>query len=93
MIANVEDVKKCLYVGGPIDPVRHYYVHRKREIMGIANVIESNYVLLHAHRQAGKSSMIRPIILAPKQKSASSVTISVRVQFLGILVAENEVIL
>ena len=61
-------MKKCFNVGGLIDPLQHYYVKRKREIMDIANLIEFNYVLLHAHRQAGKSSMIRPIILALKEK-------------------------
>ena len=71
MIANVEDVKKCFYVGGPIDPARHYYVHRERETIDIVNLIEFNYVLLHAHRQAGKSSMIKPIILALTEKSAN----------------------
>ena len=73
----LENVKKCFY---PIDPVRHYYVHRVRATTDVVNSIKSNYVLLHAHRQAGKSSMIKPIILALKEKSANSVTISVSLQ-------------
>ena len=80
MITNAEDVEKCFYVGGPIDPVRHYCVHRERETIDIVNLIEFNYVLLHAHRQAGKSSMIKPIILALTEKSANSITISVNLQ-------------
>ena len=80
MTASVEDMKKIFYVGGPIDPQRHYYVRRERDTADIVNLVEFNYVLLHAHRQAGKTSMIRPIISALTKKSANSVIISVNLQ-------------
>ena len=77
MIATAKDGKMSFFVGGPIHPVRHFHVDRERYIRSIAKALESNYLLLHAHQQAGKSSLIKPIICALTKKFPNSVTISV----------------
>lgn len=77
MTSNAKDGKTSFFVGGPIDPVRHFHVDRERYIKSIAKAFESNYFLLHAHQQAGKSSLIKPIICALTEKFPNSITISV----------------
>lgn len=76
MIAIAKDEKMGFYIGGPIDPVRHFHVDRERYIKNIATVLESNYLLLHAHQQAGKSSLIKPIVCALTRNLPNSLTIS-----------------
>ena len=54
---------KTFYVGGPICREEHYHVSRDDEINSIVQKLLShdNFVSLHAHRQAGKSSLLLPI--------------------------------
>ena len=75
--ADAEVVQMTFCVGGLIDPEQHFYVEREREIMKIAHSVESDYVLLHAHRWAGKSSIIEPIECALTEKFPTSVIVSV----------------
>ena len=74
---------KTFYVGGPICREDHYHVSRVEEINSIVQKLLSrdNYILLHAHRQAGKSSMLLPISEA-LQKS-DHVVINISLQGIG----------
>lgn len=63
-LRDVAQMPKNFYVGGPIRRKDHYYVPRDDEINSIVQKLlsdDNNFVLLHAHRQAGKSSLLLPI--------------------------------
>eukprot|EP00602_Paraphysomonas_sp_CaronLab_P004787 CAMPEP_0185021338 /NCGR_PEP_ID=MMETSP1103-20130426/4028_1 /TAXON_ID=36769 /ORGANISM="Paraphysomonas bandaiensis, Strain Caron Lab Isolate" /LENGTH=695 /DNA_ID=CAMNT_0027552803 /DNA_START=84 /DNA_END=2171 /DNA_ORIENTATION=- len=54
---------KSFHVGGPIDAAEHYAINRSDVCDDIAQKLEAeSYILLHAHRQAGKTSLIAPIV-------------------------------
>jgi hypothetical protein len=54
---------KSFYVGGPVNPDIHYVVDRSDQVQSIvAQMLEGEFLLLHSHRQAGKTSMIKPIV-------------------------------
>jgi hypothetical protein len=74
---------KKFYVGGPICREEHYYVSRDDEINSIVQKLLShdNYVLLHAHRQAGKSSLLLPITELLEEKE--HVVLSISLQGIG----------
>ena len=74
---------KTYYVGGPICWEDHYNVSRVEEIDSIVQKLlsEDNYILLHAHRQAGKSSMLLPISEALQNKD--HIVINISLQGLG----------
>ena len=71
---------KTFYVGGPICWEDHYNVSRVEEIDSIVQKLlsEDNYILLHAHRQAGKSSMLLPISEALQNKDHIVINISLQ---------------
>ena len=60
---------KKFYVCGPICHEDHYYVPRVEEINSIVKkLLSKDHILSHAHRQAGKSSMLLPISKALQQE-------------------------
>jgi energy-coupling factor transporter ATP-binding protein EcfA2 len=69
---------KKFYVGGPICREDHYYVSRDDEINSIVQKLLShnNFVLLHAHRQAGKSSLLLSITELLEEKEHVVLNIS-----------------
>ena len=75
------DARKIFYVGGPINTQQHYHVRRAQQIVAIAkSLTESNYVLLHAHRQSGKSSIIKPTVTFLSEKINNSLSVCVSLQ-------------
>ena len=70
---------KKFYVCGPICHEDHYYVPRVEEINSIVKkLLSKDYILLHAHRQAGKSSMLLPISKALQQEDHVVINISLQ---------------
>jgi hypothetical protein len=67
---------KSFCFGGPIRVDENHYIDRSHEVGEIAEQLEKNFVLLHAHRQAGKSSLILPLLthLESREKIAFSIT-------------------
>ena len=78
---------KKFYTGGPICREDHYYVSRDDEINSIVQKLIShdNFVLLHAHRQAGKSSLLLPITESLEEKDHVVLNISLQ----GIVSSDN----
>lgn len=75
---------KKFYVGGPIRRKDHYYVPRDDEINSIVQKLlsdDNNFVLLHAHRQAGKSSLLLPI--TELLEAEEHVVLSISLQGIG----------
>ena len=55
--------KKEFYCGGPLNWARSYFIDRSNTVNEIvAKLSSDSYILLHAHRQAGKSSLLSLII-------------------------------
>ena len=75
----MNQMPKKFYVGGPICREKHYYVSRVGEINTIVEkLLSEEYILLHAHRQAGKSSMLLPISEALQHEDRVVINISLQ---------------
>ena len=71
---------KNFHVCGPVCREEQYYVPRDDEINSIVQKLLSpdNFVLLHAHRQAGKSSLLLPITELLEEKGHVVLCISLQ---------------